>query len=54
MQGPQSIQMHRDITRLRSLGVGVNFFRTGSLTPEIARDLVGGLLYLRERYLRQA
>ena len=41
LQGLQSIQMHRDITRLRSLGVGENFFRTGRLTPEIARGLWG-------------
>ena len=46
--------MHRDIAKLRSLGVDENFLRTGSLTPEIARDLVRGLLYLRERYPRQA
>lgn len=42
--------MHRDIAKLRSLGVDENFLMTGSLTPKIARDLVRGLLYLRERY----
>lgn len=46
--------MHRDIAKLRSLGVDDDFLRTGNLTPEAARDLVRGLLYLRERYPRQA
>jgi len=46
--------MQRDIAKLRSLGVDEDFLRTGSLTPEIARDHVRGLLYLRERYPRQA
>lgn len=46
--------MHRDIAKMQSLGVDENFLKASNLTPEIARDLVRGLLYPRERYPRQA
>lgn len=46
--------MHGDIAKLRSLGVDEDFLQTANLTPEVARDLVRGMLNLLERYLRQA
>ena len=45
--------MHGDLAKLRSLGVDEDFRRTANLTPEVARDLVRGMLNLRERYPRQ-
>ncbi|HKZ61638.1 MAG TPA: hypothetical protein VJZ68_04370 [Nitrososphaera sp.] len=54
MQRPQSIQMHGDIAKLRSPGVDEDFLRTANLTPEVASDLVRGMLKLRERSPRQA
>jgi hypothetical protein len=42
------VQLHWDITKL--LEMGINEEWAGQLTPAEARDLVKGLLYLRERY----
>ena len=44
------IMMHWDITKLLSLGVDEKFLQTSGITPDQARDLLKGLLYLRERY----
>ena len=41
--------MHWDITKLLSLGISEAFLKEG-VTPLQARDLLKGLLYLRERY----
>jgi hypothetical protein len=41
-------QLHWDLTKL--LEMGINEEWTRQLTPGQARDLVKGLLYLRERY----
>jgi hypothetical protein len=42
--------MHWDIMKLLSLGVSEKFIRESNMTPDQARELVKGLLYLRERY----
>jgi hypothetical protein len=44
------VHMHWDIVKLLSLGVDEKFLQEANLSPEQARDLVKGLLYLRERY----
>lgn len=49
MQQNEIAQMHWDITKLLSLGVSEEFLKEG-VTPLQARDLLKGLLYLRERY----
>lgn len=46
--------MHWDVAKLLSLGVDENFLKTASLKPEQTRDLVKGLLYLRERFKDEA
>jgi len=45
--------MHWDIAKLLEMGVDANFLRESNITPEQARDLVKGLLYLRERFSRE-
>lgn len=50
MHKPDLVQMHWDIEKLLSLGVDEKFLKECHVTPEQARDLVKGLLYLRERY----
>jgi len=47
---PDLLQMHWDIAKLLELGVDESFITESNLTPEQARDLVKGLLYLRERF----
>ncbi|AIF84089.1 hypothetical protein NTE_02032 [Candidatus Nitrososphaera evergladensis SR1] len=47
------VNMHWDIVKLLSLGVDEKFLQESNITPEQARDLVKGLLYLRERYADQ-
>jgi len=49
-QLPNLKQMHWDIAKLLELGVDEKFLRESSITPEQARDLVKGLLYLKERF----
>jgi hypothetical protein len=44
------VMMHWDIMKLLSLGVDERFLQTSGITPDQARDLLKGLLYLRERY----
>lgn len=44
------VQMHWDISKLLSLGVDEQFLKESDITPDQARDLVKGILYLRERY----
>ena len=44
------VQMHWDLQKLLELGVDEKFLKECHVTPEQARDLVKGLLYLRERY----
>lgn len=44
------LAMHWDMTKLLELGVDEKFLHDSNITPEQARDLVKGLLYLRERY----
>jgi hypothetical protein len=41
-------QLHWDLTKLLEMGINEEWAR--QLTPGQARDLVKGLLYLRERY----
>ncbi|HKZ61841.1 MAG TPA: hypothetical protein VJZ68_05430 [Nitrososphaera sp.] len=43
-------QMHWDIAKLLEQGVDEKFLRESSISPEQARDLVKGLLYLKERF----
>ncbi|WP_415283785.1 hypothetical protein [Candidatus Nitrososphaera sp. FF02] len=50
MNKPEIVQMHWDIEKLLSLGMDAKFLEQAQVTPEQARDLVKGLLYLRERY----
>lgn len=50
VQDPQLKQMHWDIMKLLSMGVDEKFLQESKITPAQARDLVKGLLYLRERY----
>ena len=46
--------MHWDIAKLLALGVEEDFLKTANLKPEQARDLVKGLLYLKERFKDEA
>ena len=41
--------MHWDIAKLLELGVDEKFLLESNITPEQARDLVKGLLRLKER-----
>lgn len=43
-------QMHWDIAKLLELGVNAEWLMQSNVTPNQARDLVKGLLYLKERY----
>ena len=43
-------QMHWDISKLLSLGVDEQFLKESDITPDQARGLVKGILFLRERY----
>ncbi len=52
-QVPDLKQMHWDIAKLLEMGVDANFLQESNVTPEQARDLVKGLLYLRERFGRE-
>jgi hypothetical protein len=52
LQESQILQMHWDISKLLSLGVEEDFLKESNLSASEARDLVKGLLYLRERYSR--
>lgn len=47
---PNLKQMHWDIAKLLELGVDEKFLMESNITPEQARDLVKGLLYLKERF----
>ncbi|MEW6605089.1 MAG: hypothetical protein AB1351_10455 [Thermoproteota archaeon] len=49
-QVPDLKQMHWDIAKLLEMGVDANFLLESNITPEQARDLVKGLLYLKERF----
>jgi hypothetical protein len=49
-QVPDLKQMHWDIAKLLELGVDANFLQESNITQEQARDLVKGLLYLKERF----
>lgn len=44
------LQMHWDVAKLLELGVDESFITESNITPEQARDLVKGLLYLKERF----
>lgn len=48
MNNVEISQLHWDITKLLEMGVDAEW--AGRLTPAQARDMVKGLLYLRERY----
>ncbi|HEX7032719.1 MAG TPA: hypothetical protein VF172_06955 [Nitrososphaera sp.] len=52
-QVPDLKQMHWDIAKLLEMGVDANFLLESNITPEQARDLVKGLLYLRERFRKE-
>lgn len=45
-------QMHWDIAKLLELGVDEKFLSESSITPEQARDLLKGLLFLKEKFDR--
>jgi hypothetical protein len=47
---PNLKQMHWDIAKLLELGVDEKFLFESTITPEQARDLVKGLLYLKEKF----
>jgi hypothetical protein len=49
-QSPNLKQMHWDIAKLLELGVDEKYLEESNITPEQARDLVKGLLYLKERF----
>lgn len=49
-QLPNLRQMHWDIAKLLELGVDEKYLLESNITPEQARDLVKGLLYLKERF----
>ena len=49
-QLPDLAQMHWDIAKLLELGVDEKFLLENKITPQQARDLVKGILYLNERY----
>jgi hypothetical protein len=49
-QLPNLKQMHWDIAKLLELGVDEKFLLESNITPDQARDLVKGLLYLKERF----
>lgn len=42
--------MHWDLVKLLELGVDEKFLNESGISPDQARDLVKGLLYLKERY----
>jgi hypothetical protein len=42
--------MHWDIAKLLELGVDEKFITESNITADQARDLVKGLLYLKERF----
>lgn len=42
--------MHWDVAKLLELGIDENFLKNANLKPEQARDLVKGLLHLKERF----
>lgn len=44
------LMMHWDVMKLLELGVDEKFLQESEILPEQARDLVKGLLYLKERY----
>jgi len=44
------VQMHWDISKLLSFGVDEGFLKERGIISDQARDLVKGILYLRERY----
>jgi hypothetical protein len=44
------MMMHWDLVKLLELGVDEKFLLQSGMSPEQARDLVKGLLYLKERY----
>jgi len=46
---PELLQLHWDIAKLLELGVDEKFLLESNITPEQARDLVKGLLRLKER-----
>lgn len=48
MNNVEIAQLHWDLTKLLEMGINEEWAR--QLTPGQARDLVKGLLYLRERY----
>jgi len=48
-QLPNLKQMHWDIAKLLELGVDEKFLFESTITPEQARDLVKGILYLKEK-----
>lgn len=50
MREAELVAMHWDVKKLLELGVDEKFLKECHVTPEQARDLVKGLLYLRERY----
>ncbi len=49
-QLPNLKQMHWDIAKLLELGVDEKFLIESNITPEQARDLVKGILYLKEGF----
>lgn len=53
VQQNEVAQMHWDIAKLLSLGVSEEFLMEDGVTPPRARELLKGLLYLRERYASQ-
>ena len=44
------VGMHWDVMKLLSLGVDEHFLGNSGISPDQARELLKGLLYLRERY----
>ena len=49
-QSPNLKQLHWDIAKLLELGVDEKYLLESNITPQQARDLVKGLLYLKERF----
>lgn len=52
-RGIELQQMHWDIAKLLELGISEEWLSESNITPKQARDLVKGLLYLREKYTKK-
>lgn len=52
-RGVELQQMHWDIAKLLELGCNEEWLTKSNITPKQARDLVKGILYLREKHMKK-